>query len=79
MELKVVKRNGQAGLVEATKKIVKESNVTVTGSLICQVAFFRFSLGRRGYTAHKRIRRMLAQVIYIISLLTTTFMWFQVG
>ncbi|GKB29251.1 hypothetical protein Tco_0868652 [Tanacetum coccineum] len=28
--------------VEATKKIVKESNVTVTGSLICQAAFFRF-------------------------------------
>nr|GEX52274.1 nucleic acid-binding, OB-fold protein [Tanacetum cinerariifolium] len=27
--------------VEATKKIVKESNVTVTGSLICQAAFFR--------------------------------------
>ncbi|GJR39005.1 endoglucanase 17-like protein [Tanacetum coccineum] len=29
--------------VEATKKIVKESNVTVTGSLICQVAFFRLA------------------------------------
>ncbi|GKA53169.1 endoglucanase 17-like protein [Tanacetum coccineum] len=29
--------------VEATKKIVKESNVTVTGSLICQVAFFKLA------------------------------------